>query len=41
MEAIVAYPPKNANEEPRKVGTLNLVQKWKNSVPIPAQIRVT
>jgi hypothetical protein len=27
MEAIVAYPPKNANEEPRKAGTLNLVEK--------------
>ena len=33
-------PPRKAKEEPRKAGTLNLVQMWNSSVPIPANSRV-
>jgi len=39
--ATVANPPRKAKEEPRKAGTLNLEQAWKNNVPNPAHIRVT
>ena len=39
-----AYPQQlsggKAKEEPRKAGTLNLVQTWNSSVPIPANSRV-
>ena len=38
--AIVANPPKKAKDEPRNAGTLNLEHRWKNNVPIPAQIKV-
>ena len=39
--AIVENPPKNAKDEPKNAGTFNLVQRWKNKVPRPAQIKVT
>ena len=32
-----AYPPRNANDEPRNAGTLRLVKRWNKSVPIPAK----
>ena len=35
-----AYPPRNANEEPKNAGTLNFVIKWNNKVPRPAISRV-
>ena len=38
MPAMVAKPPRNAKDEPKKAGILNLVHKWKKSVPKPAQI---
>ena len=31
----------NANEDPRKTGTIIFVTRWKSSVPIPALIRAT
>ena len=34
--AIVAYPPKNAKDEPKNAGTFPLVITWNKSVPIPA-----
>ena len=39
--ATVANPPRKAKDEPRKAGTLNLEQRWKNKVPMPAQNSVT
>ena len=39
--AMLANPPKNANDDPRNAGTLNFAHKWKNSVPRPAQNNVT
>ena len=34
--AIAAYPPRNANEDPKNAGTLNFVSKWNSNVPRPA-----
>ena len=39
--ATLEKPPRKANEDPRKAGTLNLVHRWKNKVPNPAQNNVT
>ena len=39
--AMLANPPKNANDDPRNAGILNFAHKWKNSVPRPAQNNVT
>ena len=41
IPAIVAKPPKNAKEEPKKAGTFILEHTWNNRVPNPAQNRVT
>ena len=36
MGATAPYPPRNANDEPRKAGTFPFVRKWKSKVPRPA-----
>ena len=36
----VAYPPRNAKDEPRNAGTFIFVQRWKMRVPRPAKSRV-
>ena len=37
---MVAKPPRNAKDEPRKAGTLNFVMQWNKSVPKPAISKV-